>query len=295
MSKLFCLFFVCIIPFSAIAEIQSDIINILCKSHFGNTYKYFNFNSTSLSKSIVQSASETFTDTLTNMSYTIPSGWKYTDLSAIVGSQDKALLVTNSNFPASVLIFSYRRNTFAEADYLGPNECFGQCVWSSTNTTQIFGYTDTIISNIHFAYIDYQYGTSLNTVKVIFTSSYKNFTHVCVYSTTVNDYNTNSDIYWKHWENFIYLNYSAQSLSKKNNSPSKNIIIRYMPDALFISAQTEKTIKLELYNLLGKRLLQQTQPVIDGQAVFPLNNVKLKPAILKVNIGKDVNNSILIK
>jgi len=259
----------------------SDVEGIISKTKYGKIHA---LNNPALAKS-TKSMASVYIDTVTNLRYTVPDGWNYIDLSAIAGTEDKALMVTNSTYSASILIFSYRCNTTDEARYLGPNECFGQCDYSQyLDPPQIFGYLDTTISNIRWAYISYQDGFELTRVSIVFTASFDRYTHVCVYGTTVSDYNINSDVYFEHWENcdFISLTPSSNQLLSKRSQVGSTKVYKSRNAIHINSPDITGEIKVALYDLLGKRILAKGMSNHTGSMVIPLRTRLPMPNVIRI-------------
>jgi len=197
--------------------------------------------SPSLQKSMTTAAMTTYTNYTFNFAYTSPSGWSFPTPS--VYSDGVLITASNPNYPATITITVFSRQTSIDAADFAKAQCFQMVSYAynaSTLAPILPSVIDTFYSNTAFgqAWVKVKYGINESYLGAVYNRYTSNYVIMVYYWTTVSDHDLNDNIYFNNVLNaqFIKLGPSI-TLSKS-----------------VTAAPIQNKVDLALYDLIGRKM-----------------------------------------
>lgn len=234
-----------------------------------------------LSKKSV-TASTAYNSSYFNVSYTCPTGWTITTFDSTPNSFS---LTISKPLRSNVYISGKRFATALEASYYNDVSLFTTAKIAFNNSNDkmpaIYSLWDTTYSTgIKSAGINMKYAIDTNNQfqNQCFnvSESKSNYQHEIWCFTTVSDYTANSAEYSQHWFNVTF---ESTTLAKQAADELRS----YQPfvltnNTIRVSADQQKQLKLDLFDLLGKHIANIYNSEAGRQSVINLDNTTYAPS-----------------
>lgn len=271
---------ICTIIFSLIPSV--DAIDSMSKEEL---LRAGLFESTNTNKGLAKNASPTATSynsSYFNVSYTCPTGWTIT---AFDSTPNTFSLTVTKSLRSNIHINGRRLTTTFEASAYNYVSLFttAKIAFNASNGKMpgIYSIWDTTYTTgINSVGINMKYALDANNVyqSQCFNASESksNFQHEIWYFTTVSDYVANNTEYSQHWLN---LTFGTTALSKQvavASMPSNPFVLTN--NTLKVTADQQKQLKLDLFDLLGKRIMNIYNSGAGQQNVINLDNAISAPS-----------------
>jgi hypothetical protein len=207
-----------------------------------------------------------------NFRYVAPSGWSFN--TPDVGSSGISITSTNSSYPVNVHVYVFDRGSEDAAKFFAKADCFDMIsiAYSSSDiTSPLVPYlADTFYVDAFYgiSWIKIKYKSDWGSLAANYNMYNQRFVISVWYFTTTNDHSLNNNSYFQH---VLGANFISLTPIVSYNKVFSSVPILSVGDGYVSMNCVQQRVKLEMYDILGRRVSKLYQGSVDRSVKIQLD------------------------